>query len=400
MKAKELETLRVATGLTRNEAALRLGIPLRTYARWESGARPILFAGLLTDALRSLLYEIQIETIGRKNEGGRVSAASETGGIDTRGISHPLAGGNFDHLQVGIRQDRSSLPNRREISLQRNSERKERGTCMIVAIFNQSGGVGKSTLTRDLGYDLAQRGLRLLLVDADPQGTLGMFLGLSPGELQRSETFWDVVASPQTTPDIRPPIIQTEFGLNLALANRTLVDLELTLAQHRNTARLLSFLRQLSPDYDLILIDCSPKISEVTIQALMAADGLLVPVQTEAKSVSAFFEVQFEITRAKRRRLDVFLPAFEVVGVVPTLHDPRLILHRHHLRELKDEMCAQFGYPVLPPVRNYVAVSEAGTQRMPLKMYDPKCPANDDVTLVADRILAAFGIREVKRANG
>jgi chromosome partitioning protein len=255
---------------------------------------------------------------------------------------------------------------------------------MRVAIFNQSGGVGKTSLTRDLGYELATRGQRVLVIDADPQGTLGSFLGMEPAARPREETFWAAVCDgAETAPRLWP----TEFDLTIGLANRFLVGDELSLMQQSDPARLLAVVEAHLTGYDWVLFDCPPKISEITLQILLAADALLAPVQTEAKSVESFAEVQLEVVRAQRRRKNMRLPPLRVLGVVPTLYNPRLVLHRHHYAELTGRICPSFGFHVFSPIRDYVAVSEAGTRRQPLKCYAPRCPAAADVAALATAVL-------------
>ncbi|MCS7080571.1 MAG: ParA family protein [Chloracidobacterium sp.] len=256
---------------------------------------------------------------------------------------------------------------------------------MRLAVFNQSGGVGKTSLTRDLGYELAMRGRRVLLIDADPQGTLGSFLGLEPAVRPRADTFWATICDG----DDRPPVVHpTSFDLTVGLANRFLIGDELALMQQSDPARLLAAAETHLTDYDWVLFDCPPKISEITLQILLAADALLAPVQTEAKSVESFAEVQLEIVKAQRRRKNMRLTPLRVLGVVPTLYNPRLVLHRHHYEELTRRICPSFGYQVFAPIRDYVAVSEAGTRRQPLQRYAPKCPAAADVAALAAALLA------------
>lgn len=254
-----------------------------------------------------------------------------------------------------------------------------------VAVFNQAGGVGKTTLTRDLGFELAGRGSRVLLVDADPQGTLGVFFGETPAERPATDLFWSSICM-RGGPKGEPIRIQSEFGVHLGLANHTLIDDEWVLAQQHDPARLLGVFDRLKAEYDLILIDCPPKIAELTHQVLLAADALLIPVQPEGKAVVAFAEVHREILQVQQRRTNMRLPTIEVLGVVPTIFNPRLVLHRHHLEELRDRICASFGYPLFPAIRDYVSVAEAGTQGMPLKAYDARCAANQDVSAVADKL--------------
>jgi chromosome partitioning protein len=277
----------------------------------------------------------------------------------------------------------SDAQNARRATLRRFSLSSQ-SNAMIIAIFNQSGGVGKTSLTRDLGYEMATRNRRVLLIDADPQGTLGGFLGLSPAERRPAELFWSAVCGSE---DATPTIFPTAYGLDIGLSNRFLIGDELSLMQQHDPARLLNALERVAASYDWVLFDCPPKISEITLQILLAVDGLLVPVQTEAKSVESFAEVQLEIAKAQRRRKNLRLPPLAVLGVAPTLYNPRLVLHRHHLKELTEEICPSFGYETLAPVRDYIGVSEAGTRRLPLKKYAPKCPATQDIATLADQLM-------------
>ncbi|MBX7224296.1 MAG: ParA family protein [Blastocatellia bacterium] len=266
-----------------------------------------------------------------------------------------------------------------------------------IAVFNQSGGVAKTTLTRDLGYELAIRGLKILLIDADPQGTLGEFFGEKPNSKTVEEMFWTKVCRPEYTKRDVPTIIHSRFGLDVGLANRNLTNDEIFLSTQRDPGRMLSVIDTLRPSYDVILIDCSPKISEIIVQTLTAVDGLLIPVQTEGKSMSAFAEVQVEITKTQARRENLRIDPLEIVGVVPTLYSPTKNLHRHHLQELKGH-CERFGIEILGTFRDYIAVAEAGTQKKPLQLHAPTCPAVEDIKQITSVFLKKSGLhmREVK----
>jgi chromosome partitioning protein len=268
---------------------------------------------------------------------------------------------------------------------------------MIVAVFNQSGGVGKSTLTRDLGYELHTRGLKTLLIDADPQGTLGFFFGIYPHGCPKTEMFWSGICGSEDPG--QPPIARAKCGISLGLANKTLVADEILLMQQHDPARLLSVLEPLKETYDFILIDCPPRISELTIQILFATDGLLIPVQTEAKSVMMVSEIQEEIARAQRRRKNLKLPQLKILGVVPTLYNPQRVLHRHHLQEIKETVCDHLGYHLFPAIRDLISLAEAGTKAVPLKLYDPKCSVNEDIAqiaaIIAGHVKPKTSLREV-----
>lgn len=258
---------------------------------------------------------------------------------------------------------------------------------MLIAIFNQAGGVGKTTLTRDLGYELSLRNQRVLVIDADPQGTLGSFLGFDSQVLPEDQTFWKSVISDA---DLLPHVISTPFNLALGVCNRMMIAGEIQLMQEKNPARFRGILSQIRSGFDVILVDCPPRVSEITVQVLLAADGLLIPVQTEFKAVSSFAEVQVEISKTQRRRRDMGLGSLKVLGVVPTLFDTRLKVHSFHLDELRTQICPEFHYQVLSPFRKYKSVIESGTFRKPLRVFDKNCPANDDVAAIAEAVLQSL----------
>lgn len=384
MNPTELIQLQLSINLERNEIAEKLGVSPITFRRWEHGVTQIPFPGMLRFAFWGLNDEIQPK---RNDDRNGVLSNTQVSESNTTSTGSVMGDHSNHHFAMGNRPNPDSLPTNGETCVQGNLAPTKEGNAMIIAIFNQAGGVGKSTLTRDLGFELSQMGQKMLLVDGDSQGTLSSFLGMDPGNVAPQETFWHVVANPEKTPSDHPAIAQTKFGMHIGIANRLLTDQEHLLAQQHNQARLLSFLKKLKENYDIILIDCSPKISEVVRQILMASDCLLIPVQTEVKSVSSFYEVHYEIKKAQQRRSDIDKPPLVVLGVVPTLHNPRRSVHVHHLNELKNTTCAAFEYHVYNPVRDYIAVTEAGTQEMPLKLYDSTCPVNLEITAIAQTVL-------------
>lgn len=254
--------------------------------------------------------------------------------------------------------------------------------CRTIAVCNQAGGVGKSTITRDLGHQLSTGDKRVLLIDADSQGSLGEFLGLRPHEREDAETFWHAVCSEGNE---RPAVTQA-FGVSVGIANLGLIRAESRLAEQKNPMRFFGVLKKLAPDFDFVLIDCPPHISEMTVQILCAADEILIPVQTEAKAVWGLAIIQEEIAKSNRRRDDSGRPPLRVTGIVPTLYNPNRKLHAHYLSEIQ-RMAGVLETPVFTPFRDYIAVSEACNAGQPLKMYAPNCPANVDMAELAASIL-------------
>ena len=150
----------------------------------------------------------------------------------------------------------------------------------IIALFNQSGGVGKTTLTMNLCYQLSVRSNRVLLVDMDPQASLTTFMGIDPVEL--SKTVYEAIVGDEPL-----PIHDKIHGIDIAPANINLsaAELELVSALMREM-RLKEALSSITKEYDFILIDCPPSLGILSVISLVAATHVLVPIQTQFKSSS------------------------------------------------------------------------------------------------------------------
>ncbi|MBX7221094.1 MAG: AAA family ATPase [Blastocatellia bacterium] len=283
--------------------------------------------------------------------------------------------------ELGKPRARGRTENTLEVPSMRNATTK---IAHKIAVFNQAGGVGKTTFVRDFGYELSRRGKKTLIVDADPQGTLGVFMGMEPAIRPETDSFWHSVYSGNETQ--KPKVLPTGYeNLFVGIANRDLKRGELELMDSEDKGRLRGFLRDIQTEFDFLIFDCPPSISEITVQILFAVDSLIIPVQTEAKAVVAFGEVQVEIAKAQKRRLNLDLPKLQVLGVVPTMYKGQTIISQHHLRETH-ELCEAFGYPPLPAIRDFTKVSAAGTYRVPLMVHDRNCPANRDMEQVVDQL--------------
>src|SRR5262249_1709364 len=131
----------------------------------------------------------------------------------------------------------------------------------VLAICNQAGGVGKTTTTRDLGYELSLRGFKVFLLDADSQGSLGEYFGCHPHGRPESEMFW----SPLCADSPEKPHLTEAYGLHIGLSNLLLTKGERLLVQQRNPMKLYGALQECRDSFDFILIDCPPHISEMTV---------------------------------------------------------------------------------------------------------------------------------------
>ncbi|MER3481714.1 MAG: hypothetical protein C4327_14940 [Meiothermus sp.] len=183
----------------------------------------------------------------------------------------------------------------------------EETAMQTVAVFNQAGGVGKTTLTLNLGYHLAQRGLKVLLVDLDPQATLTAFLGLAPSDLEA--TVYDALLRREGL-----PIHKNLAGMDLVPSNILLAGAEQELVSALNReGRLRKALEEVRAAYDVALVDCPPSLGLLAILGLAAADYVVVPVQTHFKAYLGTDQL-LRTVDGVRRELN---PNLEVVGFVP-----------------------------------------------------------------------------------
>jgi chromosome partitioning protein len=261
----------------------------------------------------------------------------------------------------------------------------------VIAVFNQAGGVGKTTTTRDLAYEAAQLGMRILAVDADPQATLTDYLGVSAATVAHEDTFWNEVADGGT----KPKTLET-FGLRLGAASRqfTLAD-QKRIEAKRDDFLLRDALDWFEPEIDAALIDCPPGFVELTYQALGAADEILIPVHCEMKSVNGLASILAKIEEAnKKRRLRAKL---RIAGVVPTLFEKDNAQHRALLDEVSDFARRQALCPVFPCIPRLRTISNAGAWQKPLRVVRSDFSANEVLCQIAKSV---FGEKRKAKAAG
>lgn len=207
----------------------------------------------------------------------------------------------------------------------------------IIAVANQKGGVAKTTTVASLGVAWAELGKRVLLVDLDPQACLTFSLGLDPETLTTS--MHDVLVG---RVGLVPVIATTAEGVSLAPATIDLAGTEAQLLTRTGREFVLrGALREVSERYDIILIDCSPSLGVLTINALTAAHEVLIPLQCETLSHRGVGQLLDTIAEVRR----FTNPDLAVLGVLPTLFDART----NHSRAVVDDIATRYGLAVLGP---------------------------------------------------
>ncbi|WGV29080.1 ParA family protein [Halotia branconii] len=232
----------------------------------------------------------------------------------------------------------------------------------IIALFNQSGGVGKTTLTMNLGYHLAQMGRKVLLVDIDPQSSLTTFMGLESMELE--STIYNAIVHQD-----KIPIIHDLHSMDLVPSNIKLskAEMELSAAIMREL-RLKQSLETIQEQYDYILIDCPPSLGILSIMSLVAATHVLIPIQTEFKALKGtelLLNTIVEVLNVANRKL-------KVAGIIPTMYDARTSQGEQSLQSIQTQL-SKVGivHTTIPRATDFANASQA---RKPLAVFNPKHP--------------------------
>ncbi len=252
----------------------------------------------------------------------------------------------------------------------------------VIALSNQKGGVGKTTTTINLGAALVEQGFRVLLVDFDPQGAASVGLGVNPHTLDR--TIYNLLLEPEgTAADIVVPT--SVLGLDLLPANIDLSAAELQLVTEvgRESA-LQRVLQPLLPEYDVVLIDCQPSLGLLTLNALCAADWVLVPLECEFFALRGVALLMDTITKVQRR----LNPNLQVMGVLATMFDGRTVHAREVLQRLQDGFSDKLFVTVINRTIKFPETSVAG---LPITRYASSSPAAQAYRSLAEEVLIKLG---------
>ena len=235
------------------------------------------------------------------------------------------------------------------------------GMTKIIAIINQKGGVGKSTTAVNLSAALGDMGKQVLLVDLDPQGNATSGLGIEKGQL--NTCIYDVLLNDVPIQEAIIPDVQEGLDLVPATINLAGAEVELVSEMAREN-RLKDAVGTMRGKYDYVFIDCPPSLGLLTVNALVGADKLIIPIQTEFYALEGVTKLLESMKRVKSR----LNPSLDIFGILLTMYDGRTTLSRQVAAEVRNYFGPQVFETIIPRT---VKLSEAPSYGMPITKYDP-----------------------------
>ncbi len=247
----------------------------------------------------------------------------------------------------------------------------------IIAFSNQKGGIGKTTSAVNLAACIAQKGKKVLLIDLDPQGNATTGVGVRKNS--DIKTAYDLLIG---STDAKDSLIKTEFdNLWIIPTNIALAGAEYELVSTENRERILSNkLAELKKEFDYILIDCPPSLGLLTLNALTAADGIVIPMICEFYALEGLSQLMMTVRKVKKH----FNPSIEITGILITMYDKRLNLSAQVKAELEKYYADKLFETIV--VRN-VKLSEAPSYGMPVVYYDKSSKGAQAYKSLADELM-------------
>lgn len=251
------------------------------------------------------------------------------------------------------------------------------GQTKILGIINQKGGVGKSTTAVNLAAALGSAGKQVLLVDLDPQGNATSGLGIDKGEITRC--IYDLLLNDIPLHEVIIPDVATGLDLIPATINLAGAEVELVSEMAREN-RLKDTLGSLRGKYDYILIDCPPSLGLLTVNALVASDKLIIPIQCEFYALEGVTKLLDSMKRVKSR----LNPSLDIFGILLTMYDGRTMLARQVAKEVRSFFGKQVFETIIPRT---VKLSEAPSYGLPITEYDPHGRGAESYTALAKEVI-------------
>ncbi|MES1976260.1 MAG: AAA family ATPase [Pseudomonadota bacterium] len=258
----------------------------------------------------------------------------------------------------------------------------------VIAVANQKGGVGKTTTAINLGTALAATGLRVLLIDIDPQGNASTGLGINRAE--RDKSIYDVLLGEMPIAEAAMPTCVPKLDIVPATVDLSGAEIELVDYEER-THRLNRALERSDHRWDVVLIDCPPSLGLLTLNAMVAANSLLVPLQCEFFALEGLSQLLNTVERIRER----FNPGLSILGVALTMHDRRNRL----TDQVSADVRAVLGRVVFDTVipRN-VRLSEAPSHGLPALIYDYRCSGSEAYIGLARELIIRLPNKPAKAA--